>query len=132
MFEQLEGFPDYVLAFVAKGPVTKLDYEQAIAPALAVALEKHDRIRLYCELGADVAEMDGDALREDIGLGLEAFMHWERITVVTDVEWIKQATRFLSFLMPCPMRWFPVSESVQAKIWILAGSAGLTPVVAAD
>ncbi len=121
MFEPLEGFPDNILAFAGKGHVTKADLERDVAPALREALQKHDRIRLYYETGTDFGGLDRDALWEDISLGLEAFTHWERIAVVTDVEWIKQATRFVSFLMPCPTRVFPASESVQAKIWILSG-----------
>jgi hypothetical protein len=122
MVEVLEGFPDDVLAFVGTGRVTKADYEQAAIPALRNALKNHERIRLYFETAADFAGVDPGAIWEDIGLGLEGFMRWERVAVVTDVEWIKQATRFSSFLVPCPMRVFPASESVQAKIWILAGS----------
>jgi hypothetical protein len=129
MMVPLQGFPDYILGFVGHGKVTKTDYEEAIAPTLTGALEKHGRIRLYFETGADFAGIDRDAIWEDVSLGLEAFTHWERIAVVTDVEWIKQATRFFSFLMPCPMRVFPVSEAVQGKIWILAGSKiGVPPV----
>ena len=133
MIEHLEGFPDYVLAFVGRGHVTKADYEQAIVPALTRALEQHDLIRLYYDTGADFGGIDRDAIWEDITLGLGAFMHWERIAVVTDVEWIKQATRFFSFLVPCPMKVFTAAEAVQAKIWILAGSTTtLTPVTTAE
>lgn len=133
MVERLEGFPDFVLAFVGKGHVSKADYDETIVPALKSALERHDRLRLYYETGADFAGIDRDAIWEDFSLGLETFMHWERVAVVTDVEWIKQGTRFFSFLMPCPTRVFAASEAVQAKIWILAGSRiSLTPLVTAE
>jgi hypothetical protein len=120
MIEQLEGFPGHILAFVGKGNVTKADFERTIAPAVANALKNYDRLRLYYETGPDFGGIDRDAVLDDIGLGLGALMRWERIAVVTDVEWIKQATRFFSFLMPCPMKVFSASESVQGKLWVLS------------
>jgi hypothetical protein len=122
MIVRLTEFPDHVLAFVGGGRITKADYEAVILPALTSALQKHGRLRLYYETGPDFAGIDRDAIWEDISAGIESFTHWERIAVVTDIEWIKQATRFFSFLMPCPVRVFPAAESVQGKIWIIAGT----------
>jgi hypothetical protein len=51
---------------------------------------------------------------------MEHLTRWERVAVVTDVEWIKQTMRFFSFLMPGAMRVFPTSEAAQARAWIIA------------
>jgi hypothetical protein len=47
---------------------------------------------------------------------------WERVAVVTDVDWIVQMMRLFSFLMPCPAKLFPTSELAQANAWIIAAS----------
>ena len=48
----------------------------------------------------DFAGIDPGAMWEDFKVGMEHFTHWERVAVVTDVEWIKHTVRFFSFLMP--------------------------------
>jgi hypothetical protein len=47
---------------------------------------------------------------------------WERVAVVTDVDWIIRMMRIFSFLMPCPAKLFSPSEAAQAQAWIIATS----------
>jgi hypothetical protein len=122
MIEQLNSFPDNVLAFVCKGHVTKGDYDAVVVPAVMNLLKRQDKIRLYYETAADFAGYDPGALWEDFKVGMEHLTRWERVAVVTDVEWIKQTLRFFSFLMPGAMRVFPTSEAAQARAWIIAAS----------
>ncbi|MGC8493787.1 MAG: STAS/SEC14 domain-containing protein [Syntrophobacteraceae bacterium] len=118
MIEQLKTFPDNVLAFVCEGRVTKADYELILVPAVINALKSHDKVRLYYETAANFAGIDPGAIWEDFKVGIEHLTRWERVAVVTDVEWIKQTMRFFSFLMPGAMKAFPVSEAAQARAWI--------------
>ena len=37
---------------------------------------------------------------EDFKVGMAHLLRWERITVVTDVDWIRTTVRALGFLMP--------------------------------
>jgi hypothetical protein len=120
MIEQLNSFPDNVLAFVCKGHVTKGGYDAVVVPAVINVLKKQDKIRLYYETAADFAGYDPGAIWEDFKVGMEHLTRWERVAVVTDVEWIKQTMRFFSFLMPGAMRVFPTSEAAQARAWIIA------------
>jgi hypothetical protein len=121
MIEHLSDFPDGVLAFLCKGRVTKADYKSVLDPAVMKALEKHKRVRLYYETAADFS-IDPVAMWEDFRVGMEHFMRWERIVVVTDVEWIKGTIWIFSFLVPCAMKSFPTSEAAQARAWITAAS----------
>ena len=107
MIEQLNSFPDNVLAFVCKGHVTKGDYDAVVVPAVMNLLKRQDKIRLYYETAADFAGYDPGTIWEDFKVGMEHLTRWERSAVVTDVEWIKQTVRFFSFLMPGAMRVFP-------------------------
>ena len=120
MIEHLSNFPDDVLAFVCKGRVTKADYDSVLVPAVVKALEKQKRVRLYYETAADFSGIDPGAMWEDFKVGMEHLTRWERVAVVTDVEWIKQTIRLFSFLMPGVMKSFPTSEAAQAREWIIA------------
>jgi hypothetical protein len=119
MIEQLTGFPGNVVAFLCTGRVTKADYDSVLIPAVAEASRKHRRVRLYYETGADFAGLDLGAAWEDLKVGMENITRWERVAVVTDVEWIKHAVRIFSFLMPGVTKLFSRSEAAQAREWIV-------------
>ncbi len=57
---------------------------------------------------------------EDFSIGMEHLSRWERIAVVTDVEWIRLAVHAFGFLMPGKVRIFPVKEATGARAWIAA------------
>jgi hypothetical protein len=120
MIEHLKDFPGNVLAFVCKGHVTKEDYETVLVPPVVDALKKHDKVRLYYETADDFTGIDPGAVWTDFRVGMEHLTRWERIAVVTDVDWIKHTMQFFSFMMPAQMKIFPLSEAAAARAWIAA------------
>jgi SpoIIAA-like len=120
MIELLKGFPENVLAVTGKGRITKGDYDTVLIPAVAKALKAHDEIRLYYEIGPDFAGFDPAAAWEDFKVGMEHLSRWQRVAVVTDVDWIKHTMQIFSFIMPGDMRVFPMAEAGQARAWIAA------------
>ena len=122
MIEHLTDFPSNVVAFVCRGRVTKTDYDLVLVPVVMNALKKHDKARLYYETGADFTGIDPGAAWEDFTVGMEHFMRWERMAVVTDVDWIKHAMHFFSFLMPGKMKIFSRADAALAREWIVAAN----------
>ena len=120
MIEQLTGFPDNVLGFVCKGHVSKADYEAVLVPAVVDALKTHDKLRLYYETAGDFAGIDPSAMWADFKVGIEHLTRWERIAVVTDVDWIKHTMQFFSFMTPGATKVFPLSQAQEARAWIVA------------
>jgi hypothetical protein len=121
MIDTLQIFPENVLAFVCRGRVTKSDYDTVLVPAVLRVLEEHRKARLYYETAEDFAGFDASAAWEDFKLGMKHLNRWERVAVVTDVEWLTQTVRFFRFLMPGALKVFPLGEAAQARAWILAG-----------
>ncbi|MBS0519545.1 MAG: STAS/SEC14 domain-containing protein [Proteobacteria bacterium] len=121
MIKILQGFPDNVIAFSAEGRVTRRDYDEVLIPKVKEALQRHDRIRCYYELGAGFSEIDAGAAWEDFVLGLEHLTRWERVAVVTDVDWIRIAVNLFRFLIPGMIQVFPAGQAAEARRWI--GSA---------
>ncbi len=118
MIEQLNDFPDNVLAFVCRDRVTKKDYEKVLVPAVVEALKRHDKLRLYYETAGDFGGIDAGAVWEDFMVGMEHFTRWERVAVVTDVDWIRHTMQMFSFMMPGAMRTFSSAEAAEARAWI--------------
>lgn len=118
MIEHLKNFPDNVLAFVCHGHVSKEDYEKILVPAVIEALKRHDKLRLYYETAGDFGGIQPGAVWEDFMVGMEHFTRWERVALVSDVDWIKHTMRFFSFLMPAQMKIFSSAQAAEARAWI--------------
>jgi SpoIIAA-like len=81
-------------------------------------LAAHDRVRVYFELGADFSGIDADAILEDFKITMQHLSRWDRVAVVTDVEWIKHAFSLFSFLMTAKL--FSTKDAEQARSWIIS------------
>ena len=119
MIEALKGFPARVLVFSWKGHVTKHDYENVLIPAVEQALEREGKIRLYYLIETDFSGFERGARLDDFKLGIEHLARWERIAVVTDLEWIGYTFRAFSFVIPGVAKVFRVDEKAKARKWIL-------------
>ena len=120
MIESIEGFPDNVVALTAKGHVTRKDYEQVVISKVQAALKKHHKIRLYYELGSQFSGVDLAAAWEDLKVGVEHLTRWERMAVVTDVDWIIRALDAFRFLMPDQLQVFATAKTSDARTWIIS------------
>ncbi len=120
MIEQLTGFPDNVAAFRCTGRVTKEDYSKVLVPATLGKLQTHDKVRVYYEIAGDFSGFDPAAMWEDFKVGVEHLTRWEKVAVVTDIDWIGNAVRFFSFLIPATTRLFSPADAAQAREWISA------------
>lgn len=121
MIEVLQGFPKPVLAFACKGHVTKRDYETVLIPAVEDALKQKGKVRLYYRIDADFLGIEPGAIWDDFKVGMEHILRWERIAVVTDVDWIRYTLRTFSFVIPGMAKIFPLGEAAKARDWILEG-----------
>jgi SpoIIAA-like len=119
MIENIEGFPDNVVALAAKGQVTKKDYQQVVIPLVDSALKRHARIRLYYEIGSQFSGFDPGAMWEDLKVGVEHLTRWERMALVTDVDWIRHVVNAFRFIMPGQLRVFATAQTAEARAWLL-------------
>lgn len=62
--------------------------------------------------------IDAGAAWEDTKIGVEHLTRWERIAVVTDVDWMKHTFNAFRFLIPGQLRVFPTAQTSKARTWI--------------
>jgi hypothetical protein len=117
MIRRLGGMPAGVLGFEAVGDVEEDDYEDVIVPAVEAAIAEHGKVRLVYLLGPEFDEYEGEAVWEDIKLGVRHPTSFERIAIVTDARWAARATKLFSVLLPGQARAFPLSDLEAAKRW---------------
>ncbi len=123
MLEPIEGLPENALGFTAKGDVTAEDYETVLIPAVEEKLKTHEKIRLLYHLGEDFKRFEAGAMWDDAKVGLAHITEWEKIAIVTDVNWIQQAGKIFGFAIdtmevPGDVKVFHNNELEQAVQWI--------------
>jgi SpoIIAA-like len=118
MLRIVEGFPEGVVAVAAEGRVTAKDYDEVLIPRVKEAFRRHGKVRCYYELGREFSGIDPEAAWKDFRIGVEHFSNWERLAVVTDVEWIRLAMKAFGFLMPGELRVFGTGQVSEAREWV--------------
>ncbi|MGK7879561.1 MAG: STAS/SEC14 domain-containing protein [Crocosphaera sp.] len=107
-----------VLALEAEGKVTGDDYQLVIIPALEDQLKQYQKIRLLYELGNQFSGFDFLAIWRDAKLGLTHWSDFEKIALVSDIQWIRIVTKVLGSVLPYPLKVFHNNQLAQAKQWI--------------
>ncbi|HSD10470.1 MAG TPA: STAS/SEC14 domain-containing protein [Candidatus Binatia bacterium] len=117
MVEIIPDVPDNVIAIRARGTVTASDYESVIIPAIESKLARHDKLRILYHLGSDFSGFEARAVWHDAKVGLEHFGAWERLAVVSDVEWVRGVTRLFGVAIPGRVRVYRNAELDSALAW---------------
>ncbi|MDY0189211.1 MAG: STAS/SEC14 domain-containing protein [Desulfuromonas sp.] len=118
MIERIQDLPANVLGFSAIGKVTGSDYENVLIPAVEALLTRQKKVRLLYCLGEQFSGFDMQAMWDDTKLGLQHLTAWEKIAVVSDLEWIKTAVKVFGFVMPGKVRVFANGELAEARQWL--------------
>jgi hypothetical protein len=114
MIRVIDGLPDNVVGIVAQGRVTAADCDKILKPVMETSLKRHDKVRLYYEIGSRIP----GAKWEDLRLGVGPLPQWERVAVVTDVGWVRHTVKALRFLIGSEIRVFTTSEAGDGLAWI--------------
>lgn len=118
MVERIPDLPDNVIGFAAKGTVTADDYESVIIPAVEALFSRQSKVRFLYHLGEDFSGFDAAAMWDDTKLGLKHLAGWERMAVVSDVEWLRAAIKIFGLAIPGHVRVFHNRELAEATRWI--------------
>jgi hypothetical protein len=121
MAEVIPDMPVGTLGFRVSGHLTRDDYVEVLVPPLRQAVEAGERLRVLYAIGPEL-HMEPRAVWEDIklegDLGIKHRDAWERIAVVTDLDWLWHAFGMFSWMVPGEMRMFHESELEEAKRWL--------------
>ena len=116
MMEIIEGLPRNVVGIAVKGRVTMQDCDEVLTPAVERSLRRHDKIRLYYELGSRFP----GAAWDDLDLGIDRAARCERVAIVTDIGWVRLTVKAIRFLIPGEIRVFPTEQATEGRAWITA------------
>jgi stage II sporulation SpoAA-like protein len=113
--------PDGTLGYRFWGRFTRGDYK-AILPRLQRAVESGAEMRFLCQLGIEWEGMTGGAIWEDLkaDVKFEVFQgaKWQRIAVVSDLDWIRRLMELLGWVVPGEVKLFTFEQLDEAKAWM--------------
>ena len=118
MFEPIDGLGERTIAVRAVGRISGDDYQRVLAPALDAATAGGHKARLYIELGDAFEGYEAGGVAADAALGLGHLGAFERMAVVTDHRWIRDAVGLFGALIPGEVRVFPTGEAAGARVWV--------------
>jgi SpoIIAA-like len=118
MVELIPDLPDGVVGVRGTGRITGADYESVIIPAVEAELAKHRKVRFLYHLGPDFTGFDAGALWDDTKIGLRHFNAWERIAVVSDVDWVRGVIKLVGLAMPGHVRVYRNDQLADARAWV--------------
>ena len=124
MLRAITDMPPETIGFEAVGEVEDEDWEKVVEPVLRREMATGHKLRLLYLIGARAREVEGEAMRADVGFRARHATSFERVAVVSDEDWMRPALRALSFLLPGKARGFPVRDLEDAKAWLTDGSEG--------
>jgi hypothetical protein len=122
MIEPIEGIPPGVIGLRASGKVSAEDYKNVLAPTLDRGLDDGGKLRLVYELGSGYEGFEAGGVWQDLRLGASHLNSFERMALVTDVDWMRHAANAFGFLMPGEIKVFALAERDAAVAWA-AGSS---------
>jgi hypothetical protein len=119
--EVIPDMPPGTLGFRVSGRLTREDYADVLVPPLRKAIEAGERLRVLYAIGPGL-HMEPAAvwedLKVDVELGIRHRDAWERIAVVTDLDWLWRAFELFSWMVPGEMRLFREGDFEQARAWL--------------
>lgn len=123
MIELIDELPENILAIRATGLVTGDDYQNIVSPAAEDRRAAHDKLRLFFHIPPTFKKFTTTALWDDAHIGLHRLRGFERVAVVTDIEWLKTLTNGIKPLDSADsaeIRVFANGEFDEARNWIRA------------
>lgn len=118
--------PAGTLGFRLSGKLNRDEYFQILNP-VREKLERGEKVSFLVETAPDFSGLDFGALWEDMkaagSVGLRYRSAWERLAVVTDKDWMRNAITAFAWVIPGEIRVFEPDELEQAKAW--TGGAAL-------
>lgn len=120
MLQRIDNLPREIWGVRAIGKVSKSDYESTMLPELEAARRTGHRLRLLYQFGPEFEGFTASGAWEDARLGVQYLRLFERCAVVTDIDWLRTATKAAAVMMPCPVKVFTNGELNGAVAWLIA------------
>src|SRR5262245_52692216 len=108
MLEPIPGLPEGVLGFEARGHLEASDYTDVLMPAVRGLIDLGERVRIVLVFER-FEGMSASAAWQDIKFGVEYLSRWERVALVTDLDWMITVASLFGWMTPGEFKRFPLA-----------------------
>ncbi len=117
MITVIPDMPPGTVGVQATGRVSREDYAEVLVPAVEAAAGSGP-VRLLYVLGDDFESFSPGAMWSDTRLWAGHVGSWEKLAVVTDVDWVENAVHAFGWLVHGQVRVFADDDLDEAKAWL--------------
>jgi hypothetical protein len=118
MIELIESLPSGTVGFSFCGQVSDAELQNCVVARIESMLLDIERIKALLVFEPGFQHFGLAAALDDAVLGLRHWDGFERIAVVTDLPWMRHATKAMALLLPCPVRVFSLDQREEARRWL--------------
>jgi len=112
----LTDLPPGVIGFELSEKLEAEDYRDILQPALEKAGQDGD-VRIVVVI-PEFHGMSAEAFWQDLKMGVEHWSKWQRIALVTDIDWMSKAVSIFGWMTPGEVKHFSLSERDNAITWV--------------
>ena len=102
------------------GVVSAKDYEEVLIPAIEKKVASQEKLRVLYHVTPEFDSYEWGAMWDDAKAGIKFWSNWEKIAVVSDVEWIIKGVQMFAFAVPGSVKTFSNTQIDEAKEWLLS------------
>jgi hypothetical protein len=118
MVELLTGLPPHVAAYKATGAISKEEYEEVVMARVDNVATEYGKINFLVLLETGMENYSIGAFIDYIKVSFEHFTKWNRMAIVTDQQWVRQAYDGLSHIVHGEIRTYELKDFDIAKEWV--------------
>ena len=118
MVELLKDFPPHVAAYRASGAVSKEEYRDVVMHRVDEVADRYGKINFLVRLETDMGNYSMGAFLDYLKVSFEHFFKWERMAIVTDESWLRNAYSILGPLVHGEIRTYPLKDYDIARQWV--------------
>lgn len=118
MIYHLHNLPSNIVGFNAIGEITEKDFSETVLPKVKALINKKDQLNYLLVHETTVINFTVDDWMKDALMGIKHVTKWNRITIVSDVEAIRNFTNFFSYLIPGEFKGFEHKDVLKAIDWV--------------
>lgn len=120
VLEPIPELPDNVIGFEASEKIHASDYTDVLMPAVRELIDRGKRVRIVLVFER-FEGMSPGAAWQDLKIGVEHLTRWERIALVTDLDWMITVTSLFGWMTPGQLKHFPLAQREAAIAWVAGG-----------
>jgi hypothetical protein len=118
MLEPIDGLPDGVWGLRAVGEVSHADYQNVVIPHLERVKQEGRRVRLLFHFGQLFERFTPAGALSDARVGVSYMGSFERLAIVTDVDWVRSVSALFAELSPWPVKIYRNEDFDGAVRWL--------------